>query len=318
MDDTPRLILMSEIDEVVDSRRQYAREAARGGKVRVARGAYLDAGVWQAADARTRYLLGIRAAASSRGASSVVSHWSAAAIHGVPFLGGWPQKVHFTRDSRVRSHSSGAVNYHYLPLGEGDVVEIGGLEVTSIARTLVDLAVSDSFLSSVTALDSARHVDRRGRTQPLTTLEEVEGRFEARLPIRAHSKALRSIGFSVTDSDSPLESVSRVNMHRIGCPKPVLQQRFDDYRGLIGFSEFYWEEFALVGEADGKSKYTNPRYRRGRSLEQVLLDEKERADRIRALGPDISRWGWATAIEPEKLRRHLVAAGLPMGRSWQV
>jgi hypothetical protein len=318
MDATPKLVFVSALDEMGGSRRHHAREAERGRQVRVARGAYLDMAEWNAADERTRHILRIQAESASREVPFVVSHWSAAAIHGIPFLGGAPEKVHFTRDSQIRSHASGTVKYHYLPLGDDDMVQIDGLTVTSVARTLVDLAVSDTFISSVTALDSALHIDRRGKIPPLTTVEEVEACFEARMPIRAHSKARKSIQFSVTEADTPLESVSRVNMYRIGCPKPLLQQRFDDHRGLIGVSEFFWEESAKVGEADGKAKYTDSRYRRGRSLEQVLLDEKERADRIRALGLDVSRWGWATALDPDKLRRHLVAAGLPMGHPWRV
>jgi len=247
----------------------------------------------------------------------VVSHASAAALHRIPVLGEWPHDVHLTVGATKGGKSRGSVVKHCVPLDDADVVEIDGLLVTSVARTVVDLAGASTFMSAVVSADHALHAQRLGSQAPRATIEELFETFVRHAPMRAHAKVLRVLEFAVPASDSPLESVSRVNMCVIGCPQPTLQQRFDDHRGLIGFSEFYWREFALVGEADGKAKYTDPRYRRGRSLEQVLLDEKDRADRIRATGTDVSRWGWSIGISPSKLRAHLVAAGLPMGRTWQ-
>ena len=90
-------------------------------------------------------------------------------------------------------------------------------------------------------------------------------------------------------------------MEAIGCPRPVLQQRFDDYKGHFGFSEFCWPEHRLVGQADGRAKYLSPQFRRGRSLEQILLDEKDRADRLGALGLGVTRWGWEIGSHAEAL-----------------
>jgi hypothetical protein len=131
---------------------------------------------------------------------------------------------------------------------------------------------------------------------------------------RGHAHARRVLDFAAEESDSVLESVSRVHMQLIGAPAPVLQQKFTDYQGLIGFSEFYWPDYSLVGEADGHVKYLDPSYRHGRTLDQVILAEKERADRLRALGLRVARWDWATARNPEALRRRLAAEGLPIRR----
>ena len=315
-DDPVQVTLVRALDELYESRRQHARAAAAGTEVRIAAGAYVDRDVWAALDPRSRYLLKMRAVSDTRLHRPVLSHWSAAAVHGLPSLEGWPESIHATSGMAAGGRSSRQLVRHHARLADDDVVEVAGLLVTSIARTVLDLAVDASELASVTALDRALHVDRRGVDPPLTTLEAVWRAYSARMPFRGHARARNAIEFAVTESDSPLESVSRVNMRVAGLPRPTLQKRFDDHLGLIGFSEFYWEEHRLVGEADGRSKYTDPRYRRGRSLEQLLLDEKERADRIRATGPAVSRWGWATAIKPEALRRHLMAAGLPTSQPW--
>lgn len=311
MTDAPaKIVLTRDIDEATDSRRQHARNVVRGTEMRLASGAYIDAAAWKELDARERYILTIRAVTETRPRRGVLSHWSAAAIHGLPAIEPWPETVHFSMVPTSGGRSFGRIVRHAASLSDDDVVEVDGLLVTSAPRTALDLAIAAPRLSSIAVLDRVLHVDRRAITPPIATHDDLWDCYARRLPFRERARARAAIEFATTQSDSPLESVSRVNMQVIGCPRPVLQQRFDDYRGLIGFSEFYWEAHALVGEADGRSKYTDPRYRNGRTLEQVLLDEKDRADRIRAVGPDVSRWGWRTAMCPDALRRHLSAAGL--------
>jgi hypothetical protein len=86
---------------------------------------------------------------------------------------------------------------------------------------------------------------------------------------------------------------------------------FVDADGFIGLVDFYWPEFGIVGEADGDMKYLDPAFRAGRTAEQVVLDEKIREDRLRALGLTVVRWRWRTANDANALRSKLVSAGLP-------
>ena len=293
-------------------RRSHARAAEAGSETRVAHGVYADAAQRGSLDQRARNIARVHAVARTRLRRPVISHWSATVLHGLPAVAQTLESVHVTAPKASGGRSYPGVAMHCVSLGDEDVVEIDGLLVTSLARTLIDIAASAAAISSVPALDQALHLDRWGEKQPLVTTAQLWDAYSRRMPFVGHARARAAIDFAVTSSDSPLESVSRVNMREIGFCAPELQHRFDDHRGLIGFSEFYWPEYRLVGEADGQSKYTDPRCRRGRSLEQVLLDEKERADRIRALGETVSRWGWSTAISPRALRAHLLAAGLPL------
>jgi hypothetical protein len=310
------LIYARDLDEVHDSRFNHARAARVGAESRVAPGVYVDAATWEDTDADERYRLKVFAVAHTRRNRPVMSFWSAAALHRLPIYGAWPPKVHTTVGRSGGGRSSGELVRHVIPLHDDDVVEIEGIRVTSLARTVLDLAAVSTFMSAVVTADSALHADRRGSTDPLVTRQQLWSAYSRRMPFRGHARARRVIEFGSDKADSPLESVSRVNMRAMGCPQPLLQSRFEDYRGVIGESEFHWPDFALVGESDGRSKYLDPALRKGRSLEQVLLDEKDRADRLGAIGLRISRWGWGTAQHMEALRRHLAAAGLPMGRSW--
>lgn len=74
--------------------------------------------------------------------------------------------------------------------------------------------------------------------------------------------------------------------------------------------DFWWERFNVIGEFDGKYKYTDPSYMNGRSSQQVLYEEKLREDDLRAASHGFTRWPWATAISPVLLREHLRRAGV--------
>ena len=305
------LILVRNLYSLEDTRQRHAARAARGLEVRITRGAYVDEPYWAGLAARDKYLLTIRAVAETRGARPVLSHWSAAAIHSLPIIGPWPNRVHVTQDAAIGTRSRGIVVRHSLPLAGTDVVEIDGLLVTSVARTVIDLAVVSTGMSAVTSMDAALHIDRFPSRPPLVTLDALREAWDARLPFRGHSRAGEVIAFSVTNSDSPIESVSRWNMRIVGCPPPILQQSHFDDRGFIADTDFSWPEYGAVGEADGDIKYLDPAYRRGRSADQVVLDEKIREDRLRALPKVVARWRWPVALSHDRLRHTLIAAGLP-------
>jgi hypothetical protein len=312
MSSPERLILVRDLHHFDETRQQHAQSAAHGREVRVARGAYIDAPFWAGLGARDRYLLTIRAVAGSRGSRPVLSHLSAAAIHGLPIVGPWPQHVHVTQPVALGTRSRGPVVRHSLSLTEQDVVEIDGLLVTSLVRTVIDLAAAAAPTSALAAMDAALHVDRFEREPARLTAGEILRSWEARLPFRGHARARELIEFGVPNADSPIESVSRWNMRLIGCPPPILQQSHFDAQGFIADTDFSWPEFDTVGEADGDQKYLDPAFRGGRSAERVVLDEKIREDRLRALPKVVVRWRWAVALAPELLRRKLVGAGIPM------
>lgn len=164
--------------------------------------------------------------------------------------------------------------------------------------------------------DRALLLDRFGRRPPLATRQELEAASDRAGSVRAHARISAVLGFAVGQAESPLESVSRVNLRAAGFPRPNLQVPHYDAAGFIGASDFYWPEHGIIGEADGDVKYLDAAVRGERSAEQVVLDEKLREDRLRALPRTVSRWRWNTAMSPALLRRQLVAAGLPTGTKW--
>ena len=65
------------------------RLVASGRLVRIRTGAYVTAEAWRAANADARYRLLVRASASCARHPLVLSHHSAAVLHGLPMLGTW-------------------------------------------------------------------------------------------------------------------------------------------------------------------------------------------------------------------------------------
>ena len=290
-------------------RHRLARAAAAASAHRIRPGSYVAADRWQTASELERYRMRIVAVARTRRSPPILSHWSAAAVLGLPILGRWPEEVHRLTDRASGGRSRNGVIAHPTRLDRVEVVEVDGLLMTSVARTVVDLATVSSFGSAVTSADFTLH---RKRTHHLER-SQLLAAWEEAAP-KAHARSLAVLEFASDLADSPAESVSRVNIHLGGLRMPRLQTRYSDAAGLIGDTDFDWEELNLLGEADGKMKYTKEEYLRGRHPGEVVYAEKVREDRLRALGKRVVRWDWATAVHRERLSTLLRNAGVPQRR----
>lgn len=298
-------------------RRQLSRAVESGAAVRVRRGAYLRSEEWAGMSGREQHVVRMAAVAATRESRPVFSHESAAAVWNLPLLRPWPEQVHVTIDPNLGTRSRAGIVRHSAHIAAEDIVDLGPLLVTSVARTVLDLAATARFIEAVVIADRSLLIDRLSRRPPLTTRSALEAARDRARWMRAHARTSAVLGFAVSESESPLESVSRVNLRVAGFPRPSLQVPHYDAAGFIGVPDFYWPEYGIVGEADGDVKYLDAAVRGDRSAEQVVLDEKVREDRLRALPRIVSRWRWNTAISAPALRSQLMAAGLPSGVKWR-
>jgi hypothetical protein len=127
---------------------------------------------------------------------------------------------------------------------------------------------------------------------------------------RGTARCARMLDLADGRSGSPGESLSRVGMHVLGLPAPILQQQFWDGDGFVGTVDFWWPEQSIIGEFDGRGKYLRDEFLNGRSSADVVIAEKVREDRLRALGNGFTRWGWDIAHSLPRLREHLHRAGV--------
>jgi hypothetical protein len=86
---------------------------------------------------------------------AVVSHMSAAVLHELPLWNAELGRVHLIRDRANGGHVDDLVHLHVMPLAPGDVTEIDGIAVTTLARTVCDLARSLSSFKAVPIGDAA-------------------------------------------------------------------------------------------------------------------------------------------------------------------
>ncbi len=132
----------------------------------------------------------------------------------------------------------------------------------------------------------------------------------------ARGRVATVLDFADGDAESLGESLSRVRIMVMGFPAPELQRCFTDARGTIGRADFYWPGVRLVGEFDGAVNYSKPDFLRGRTQSQVVIDEKLREDRLRALGLGVVRWAWNDLRARGALREVLISAGLVPGKAY--
>ncbi|WP_349898719.1 type IV toxin-antitoxin system AbiEi family antitoxin domain-containing protein [Parafrigoribacterium soli] len=281
----------------------YRKAAARGDVERLHRGAYMDAGEWKKLEAHERYRQRVIAALLASRGNPVASHASAAALWRLPIIGQWPELVHVLASRSTGTRTENGFRRHAVDREDVDVVELDGIRVTSIERTLIDVAAAATFASAVATVD---HALRR----KLATTSALRRYFEAVPHARFQKRVIRVLDFATPLAGSPGESLSRVNIHELGFPAPELQVVFTDRAGRVGDVDFWWRSANLIGEFDGLVKYTRAEYLQGRSIEDVVIAEKIREDRLRALGPNVSRWLWGVALRPRELYAHLSSAGL--------
>ncbi|MHA7262012.1 hypothetical protein ACX80W_02295 [Arthrobacter sp. TMN-37] len=300
------LLSTAELSAQGRNSRPLQRSCAAGDLVRIRQGLYVSSEKWATLDRWDRYRMRVLAVHLAAHRPPVFCRETAALVHGLPLVA-VPSHVHVQQVADSSAHSRGGVRRHCISLAEPPVVHTSGLQVTSLESTIVALAVGSGFPAGVLALDDAL---RRG----MTDLERVSELAQMTRTAAAQRRLAAVLDFARGDAESPGESLSRVHMMVMGFPAPELQRVFTDARGYIGRVDFYWPQARLVGEFDGLVKYSKPEFLTGRTPSEIVIEEKRREDRLRALGLRVVRWTWDDLRDPALLRDLLTSAGLVPGR----
>jgi hypothetical protein len=281
------------------------RRARAGDLVRVAPGAYVPASTWTEADPRQRHVLRVRGVVGRLSSDVVVSHESALALNGFPLLGRWPEGVHVVDRRRASTLTSSTLVRHAADLGAADLTSRWGMPTVVPLRAALDVARTRDLRGGLVVIDHGLRSQAFDRTA-------AGAHLEARGSYRGTRVATLALALADPLSESAGESLSRAGMFEAGLARPVLQKWFHDDDGLIGRVDFWWPCCGVVGEFDGLVKYLGRTERRGRTPEQVVVDEKLREDRIRAV-PGVrgfARWIWDDALKHRPMLDKLARAGL--------
>lgn len=294
-------------DQLSDaSRRTLARDVDRGLLRRVRPGVYVERSAYEALTAEGRHLVAMRALAAVAPMPPVFSYWSAAVLLGLPVLGREHlDRVHVTVEDAADRGLVG-VAAHVAPTQDEERTSVRGLLATSRARTVVDVARASSFEGGVVIADGALHA---GLEPGL--LQEAVANSTSR---RGWRKAQLAVAFADGDAESAAESLSRTTMLRIGIPRPVLQWKVFDRRGLAGRLDFGFPWVPAGGETDGEQKYRDAMMAPAGAADAVIK-EKRREDRVRLEVPRLGRWGYAEARAPRLLAPILARIGVAPGRT---
>ncbi|MHA7270775.1 hypothetical protein [Arthrobacter sp. HLT1-20] len=298
--------------------RQLSKQAAAGELVRVRHGLYLPSGAWEALTRWQKYRMQIQAVHELALRRPIFARESAAQIMGLPLISIPNQVQTLVPPGQGGGRSSNGVRRLEALAGDPPPWEMHGLLLTPPVQTARDMAVRLPLVQSLPAMDrllAQRILPGSPVNVPLTfQADHVLAAIELLPNATARTRAQRVLAVADGKSQSAGESWSRAIMIEQGFPIPGLQREFRDGLGRIGFPDFDWEEFKTLGEFDGHEKYSAQRYLKGRSPAQIVIEEKNRENRLRALGYRVVRWEWQDLRNPQRLIHLLREASLPQRR----
>ena len=286
------------------SSRRLARAARAGELARVRRGSYVDSAEWRSLTPVQQHWIRVIASSAAAKSPPVFSHESAAVLSGIPIVEGLPHRLQVTVPPGSGLKSNRIVVRHEASLAAGEVIELARLRVTRLDRTAVDFIASRSFLSGACA---AEWLLNTGKLDPAHLAEAIE----RRRPFRGSRKVEAVVRFASAASASPNETLCRVRFEQLGYAQPEQQRTYPASRGRTFTVDFYWPEFDVICETDGRIKYEDPQYLAGRTPQQALWDEKLREDELRAQCRGFVRLTWDDAWNRAGLIAKLTRAGIP-------
>ena len=251
------------------SDREIRTLVRRGRLCRVRRGAYADGTRARRLLTRAdgRQLIELASAAALLGPVATVSHESAAWLHLIAVLKAPAATATLTRPPERGWKSAPGIRLHVAVLPPAQITTVGGLAVTTPARTVVDLARTLEFRAGVVSADSALR-------RKLTTRAELQYILSTCARWRGARRAAEVIKFADGRAESPLESIARVAFSQSGLPPPELQVWLGGTAEPIGRVDFYWRQYWTIAEVDGALKYADP----GRARAQLRRDSMLRED----------------------------------------
>lgn len=257
----------------------------QGEWVTVRRGVYCLRVLWDSLDEyRGKPLLRVRAASLNMSTPHVVSHDSAALLHGIRLLHEPPRWVHITRFGVHGSRTKNGVKHHKAPFTPGQVVLVDDLPTLDVARTAVDISREHGERGGLVACDSA-----------LAIIEDRSLLWEAAEPMRSWP-GITTVRTCIEHADSGAERVAETLGRKLAHELNLgpVQTQF----GLRDGGRVVWCDLRVgrhIIEIDGHKKYRRAQ-EGGLSMvsgEEALWREKTRQDFVCGFKLGMSRVTWA-------------------------
>ena len=281
----------------------------RGDLISPAQGVYLTADMWQCKKPTDRSL------AIARSLQELHPTWvfcgvTAALAYGMAVSFSLTDYVHRAVSRKTHTNPYGARGVVRHVVSEDSIVEVSGIRVTSIERTVFDCLRSLGFREGLAIVDSTLQ-------RKLVTAEALSSEFASYSPaFFGRSRAIETLAWADGRAESGGESVARAVMIERGFRLPELQHEVPDPVGVgEGYRvDFFWElagQRNVIGELDGREKYLNPQMTGGRSAVDVLADERLRESRVSGSDAKVMRFSFSQVMDRTFFTRLLCAYGIP-------
>jgi Protein of unknown function (DUF559) len=222
-----------------------------------------------------------------------VSHESAAAMYGLPLLAA-PRRPRLTTIGNGGGEQD--ILVHSAGLRDDERTDWFGVPITTVARTVIDLARNTGVRAGLVAADAAL-------AECLASADELGAAVERATRWPGVRGARRVVELASPLAESPLESLTRLLVVDAGLPTPQLQiwvrTAYQRYRvdGL-------WPDRAVVFEADGLLKY---------AAQLDLHREKLRQEELERAGYRVVRVTWDDVWSHPTRTADRIAAALRLG-----
>lgn len=212
---------------------------------------------------------------STAPAGTVVSHQTAAGLHGLPLPPG-PARPGIDLTGPGPRRQVAGVRHHRLGCPGDQQVLLMGLPVTSLARTAADFLLAAERVPAVALTDAV--------------LRQGVDRGEIAGAVGARRRARRARGrLALTDgrAESYLESAVRLLLHDAGLAPEVLQYPVWDGTRLVARLDLAYPSRRLAVEVDGRSVHGAP---------AALYADRIRQNALVQLGWTVLRFTWRDLV----------------------
>jgi len=272
----------------------------RGRTTRLGSGLYVDTHLYRTLNPDEQYSIRVRAEVA-KALQLVVSHESAATIHELPLVRFDRAIVHLTRPGTGGGRRTATRWVHAGELPGKFRIILEGVDLTSVARTLVDLGRTSAIDTTVAAGDAALHGHITSWSEILDALREARCH-------KGSARAWRALRLLDARAESPGESLLRLGLMGRGLPEPTLQVEIrDDRDRFVARVDLAFLRYGVLVEFDGRGKYREL-LKPGQDVTQAVLEEKAREELLTELGWLVIRVTWADLRDPGRLAERIARA----------
>jgi hypothetical protein len=230
---------------------------------------------------------------------AIVCGLSASALHGAKWIDPrepaeliWPRRKRPLDGIRIR----------YDSLTDADVTTFDGISLTTVPRTMFDLARRRPRLRALQSVDALAHASG-------VPVDEAQRLVVENPGLRGVARAAEVLSLADGGSESPQESRVRLLLVDAGLPRPETQIRIrDEFGHVFARCDLGWSRWKVAVEYEGRQHWALERQRTWGIERYDQIDEVEWAV-VRVDSEQLRMRPFAVV---ERVRAKLRAAGAPV------